>query len=269
MPTALILALQPTEAARVPANLSRSLHAWFLGQVARSDPTLAERLHQENTLRPFTITNLRELSGTTATLKVSPEQTYTLRLTLFDPALEALVREWTSTTLGTTTLNESTWQFTACTSDPAADPWAGQQHFDEMAAAVLLSPHNPSTRWEFEFATPVTFRQRGLNQPFPTPDLVFGSLLERWNAFGPLPFPDEVREFVSSAVAVSRFDLRSVAVPIKGNAVHIGAVGRCTYTAVERGDRYLLACLHILAQFAFYSGIGSGAARGAGQARMR
>ena len=68
-------------------------------------------------------------------------------------------------------------------------------------------------------------------------------------------------------IAVSRFDLRSRAEPTKGGVPQIGAVGRITCTAVNR-DRYWCACIDALARFAFYSGIGAGATRGYGQARL-
>ena len=83
----------------------------------------------------------------------------------------------------------------------------------------------------------------------------------------PLPLPDEIRDFVAEHVAISGLDLRSVMVPIKGGALQIGAVGRCAYT-IARGDHAWAGALDLLARFAFYSGVGAGAARGFGQARL-
>jgi CRISPR-associated endoribonuclease Cas6 len=79
--------------------------------------------------------------------------------------------------------------------------------------------------------------------------------------------PPETHQFVTEALAVSRFDLRSAVVPTKGGAIQIGSVGRCAYTATSH-DRYGLACVEALARFAFYSGVGAGTARGFGQARL-
>ena len=123
-------------------------------------------------------------------------------------------------------------------------------------------------RWELEFTTPVTFRQGGKNQPLPTADLVFGSLLERWNANAPMPLPPTLREAVATQVAVSRVDLRSVALPTKGNGLQIGVIGSCGYTLVGR-DRSWVGALDLLSRFAFYSGIGAGTTRGFGMARLR
>jgi CRISPR-associated endoribonuclease Cas6 len=154
------------------------------------------------------------------------------------------------------------------TAEARAHPWAGSAGFDALLGAAMRDVAGGAPgRWTLEFATPVTFRQGGRNQPLPLPELVFGSLLDRWNALAPLPLPDETRRFVAEALAISRFELRSTAVATRGGALQIGALGRCTYVATSH-DRYGLACVTALARFAFYSGVGAGTARGFGQARL-
>jgi CRISPR-associated endoribonuclease Cas6 len=109
------------------------------------------------------------------------------------------------------------------------------------------------------------FRQRNRCLPLPAPELVFGSLLERWNVLAPLPLVEEAREFAARSLVVNDFELRSVASAGKGGVPQIGAVGVCSYTATSR-DPYLERCLDVLARFAAYSGVGAGTARGFGQA---
>jgi CRISPR-associated endoribonuclease Cas6 len=200
-------------------------------------------------------------------VEVSPEQEYGLRVTLLSAELERLAADWQPSTVGELDLEGTRWRVEQISSAPETHAWAGQQTYEGLAAPALLRAAGGPTRWTLEFAAPVTFRQRGLNQPFPTPDLVFGSLLERWNSFAPLALPEEVRRFAGECLAVSRFDMRSAAEPTKNGALQIGAVGRCTYTATNR-DRYWLACIETLAQFALYSGVGAGTARGMGRARL-
>jgi CRISPR-associated endoribonuclease Cas6 len=89
----------------------------------------------------------------------------------------------------------------------------------------------------------------------------------KWNAFAPLAVPEEVRRFAAECLAISRFELRSVAEPTKNGALQIGAVGSCTHIAVNR-DRYWLACIETLVHFAFFSGVSAGTARGVGQVRV-
>lgn len=267
MPIALMWNLRPLVATSVPSSLGRATHAALLRLIAAADPALAERLHDDVAVRPLTVSNVLGLPGRGKTSSVQPDRDYGLRITLLSPELETLAADWTPETVGTLDLDGTAWQVTQITADPAGHAWAGRDSYEGLAAPALLRAAAGPTRWTLEFAAPVTFRQRGMNQPLPTPDLVFGSLLDKWNAVAPLALPDEVRRFAGECMAAGRFDLRSAAEPTKGGALQIGAVGRCTYVATNR-DRYWLACVDTLARFAFYSGVGAGTARGLGRTRL-
>jgi CRISPR-associated endoribonuclease Cas6 len=102
--------------------------------------------------------------------------------------------------------------------------------------------------------------------PLPLPGLVFGSLLERWNAFAPIAFPPEARRYAEECLAVSRYELSSRPVPVKSRGLRVGGVGQVTYTALNY-DRYWLSVLAVLAEFARYSGVGAGTTMGLGQCR--
>lgn len=267
MPTALIFTLRPVREGSVPANLGRATHAAILRLIDAVSPGLARQIHDDQGVKPLTVSNVLGINGRGTHLVVSPEHTYGLRVTLLSAELEELALPWLAAPLEPFDLDGSTWQVEALTHDPAIHPWAGQMSYGALAAPALTRINDGPSRWTLEFASPVTFRQRGLNQPLPTADLVWGSLLDKWNAYAPIAFPEEIRRFASECMAVSRFELRSLAEPTKGNAMQIGAVGRCSYTAVNR-DRYWVSCIETLAQFAFWSGVGAGATRGFGRARL-
>lgn len=270
MPTALIVTIRPQTSGRVAAHLGRAAHAAVLRRLAQDDAALAARLHANEPVKPLTVSSVLGLSSPgerAAHVEVTPAQTYRLRVTLLSPELEAVVAPWQADTIGTLVLDNLAWQVDALTTDTAVDAWAGQASYEQIAAPVLRGAAPPATHWTLDFASPVTFRQRAMNQPLPLPGLVFGSLLHKWNAFAPLTLPEDVRDAAGESLAISRFDLHSVATPTKNRAMQIGAVGRCTYTATTR-DRALLACFDILARFAFYASIGSGATRGFGQVRL-
>ncbi|HWQ11201.1 MAG TPA: CRISPR system precrRNA processing endoribonuclease RAMP protein Cas6 [Roseiflexaceae bacterium] len=267
MPTALVLIIRPAAAGDVQPDLARAAHAAVLRLIATANADLAARLHDDDGPKPLTVSNLIGLTPRGRVAAVTPDRTYWLRLTLLTPELEALVEGWTPEAIGVLDLDGTAWRVEALAADEATHPWAGRASYEGLAAPALLRAAGGPTRWTLEFAAPVTFRQRGLTMPLPLPDLVFGSLLDRWNAFAPLALPEEVRRFAAECVAVSRFELRSQAPLGKGGAPQIGAVGRCTYTAVNR-DRYWLACVETLARFALYGGVGAGTARGFGQVRL-
>ena len=100
----------------------------------------------------------------------------------------------------------------------------------------------------------------------PLPNLVFGSLVDRWNTFSPVTLNPEVRRFAEEMVALSNYHLESAVVLQKGGAPLIGGIGRATYTALG-GDRYWLAIMQMLADFALYSGVGVKTTIGMGQVR--
>jgi CRISPR-associated endoribonuclease Cas6 len=267
MPASLLLTLRPATTATVAGGLGRQAHAAVLKLIAADDAALAEQLHNDEGPKPLTVSSVLGLRGRGAERAVSPEREYGLRVTLLTHALEALAARWMPERIGALEIGGVAWHVTHVARDAAESPWAGSMSYEGLAAPALLRAEGNPWRWTLEFSTPVTFRQRGMNQPLPTADLVWGSLLDKWNAFAPLALPDEVRRFALECMAVSRFDLRSAAEPGKGSAMQIGAVGTCTYVAVNR-DRYWLACIETLAQFALYGGVGAATARGYGQTRL-
>lgn len=267
MPTALVLTIRPIASADVAPDLARATHAAVLRLLAASDRALAARLHDDEGPKPLTVSNVMGLQSRGGRAAVTPERTHQLRVTLLDAELEQAAGGWTPETLGELEIGGAGWRVEGLTADGAAHPWAGRASYEELAAPALLRAAGGPSRWTLELASPITFRQRGVVMPLPLPDLVFGSLLDRWNAFAPLALPEEVRRFAAECLAVSRFELWSQAVHGKGDVPQIGAVGRCTYSAINR-DRYWLACVEALARFAVYGGVGAGTARGFGQARL-
>lgn len=267
MPAAIMLTIHPVASSTVAANLARATHAAVLRLVAQVDSDLAAELHDGDGPKPLTVSNVLGMEGRARLVPVAPERAYGLRITALTPAVEAIVTRWSAEQLDALDLDGLLWRVSKVERRADEHRWAGVKTYDELAAPALLRGADGPHRWTFEFASPVTFRQRGMNQPLPTPDLVFGSLLEKWNRFAPIALPEELRRFAAECLAVSRFDLRSLAEPTKGGALQIGAVGLCTYTATNH-DRYWLACLEPLAQFAFYSGVGAGTARGFGRTRL-
>lgn len=266
MPSAIVYQLSPMQPGTVPSSLGRATHAAILRLIQAADADLAARLHDEEGVKPLTVSNIAGL-GPGRTTQLDPERRYPLRITLLSDELEPIAEAWTPESMGELDIDGHAWRVHAHTLNPTDDPWAGRASYETLAAPLLNRPAELPSRWEFSFAAPVTFRRRGVNLPLPTPELVFGSLLDKWNAFAPLAMPDEVRRYAEECVAISRYDLRSVASPTSGGAVQIGAIGRCTYTAVNR-DRYWQACITTLARLAFYTGIGAGTSRGFGQARL-
>jgi CRISPR-associated endoribonuclease Cas6 len=267
-----VLTLQPHAPATVPANLGRAAHAWFLDRVRAADPALAEDLHSGQGQRPFTVSDLtgfKNLSGLEATLL--PERTYTLRVTAFSPPLSALVREKVIPALPETlSLAGAAFRVVASTTDPAVHGWAAEAAFEGLVQHFTLARDVPRSVG-LRFASPTAFRVTGKKRavPLPLPPLVFGGLLDKWNAFSPIQVHPDVRRFAEECLVVSSYRLqtRRVAFGPEGErGVTTGFVGYCRYY-VEVPDRYWMGLIHLLAGFSLYAGVGVRTTMGLGQAR--
>jgi len=251
--------------------LGRAAHAALLRAISQADPGLAQQLHDESGPRPFTCSSL---IGSRKKGAVIPDVTYTLRYTALTAelaeVLAGLFDAETSADRQVPTaieLDGVMFDIEAVTADPAVQPWAARTNYEELSAPWLLGRQKPAPRIELHLASPTAFKSQGRVQPFPLPDLIFGSLLDRWNAYAPVALPEETRRFAAECMAVSRFRLSTHAAPFKSEgALKFGAVGTVTYVALQR-DRYWLSVINLLADFAQFAGMGISTALGMGQAR--
>lgn len=145
--------------------------------------------------------------------------------------------------------------------------WSFGDDYSALAARTLTSLADPAPHLALEFLSPTTFRSQGKHLPIPLPELVFGSLLEKWNRFSPIAFDEGLRDYAAQSLAVERYELSTRAVKVKGGGLRVGALGQIQYGALPY-DRYWMALLHVLAGFAFYAGVGHGASQGFGQVRQ-
>jgi CRISPR-associated endoribonuclease Cas6 len=259
----LVLTVRPLEKVSLPSALGRAAHAALLARIAARDAGLAERLHAEGGTRPFTVSPLR---GKRANGAVLPDARYVLRYTaLTDEVADALGDLFA---VGDALeLDAGRFVVEGVTDDAAAHPWAARTSYEQLAMGWLLARETPATRLVLSFASPTAFRSGGKAQIFPLPEWVFGSLLDKWNAFAPTALPDETRRFAAECLAASRVQLSSRAAPFKSEGVvKFGAVGTVTYAALNK-DRYWLSLINLLADFAQFAGVGTSTALGMGQCR--
>jgi len=109
--------------------------------------------------------------------------------------------------------------------DPEIDPWSGMTTYEELAALQMLSSERLSRWTSIVFDSPTSFQSKGMHIPVPMPNLFFGSLVERWNAFSPVTLSPEMRRFGDEMVAISYYRLQSESVRQKKGTPIIGGVG--------------------------------------------
>lgn len=266
----LVLELRPEAAPgrALPAWWGAAAHALLLSAVRQVNPGLAARLHDEQGPRPFTTSTLMGV-GVHRTL--DPACLYTLRFTALQAEVASALLEASSVggpLAPGARLELDYLPFTVerVLLTPAEHPWAGESSYQRLMSAHLVQPA-PPRRLHLRLASPTGFRSAEKQQPFPLPELVFGSLLERWNIFSPMAFPAEVRRFAAECLGVSAFNLRTRSAQLKDGGLRIGCVGEVTFTALHY-DRYWMSLLHTLAAYAFFSGVGASTPLGFGQASV-
>jgi len=262
--TSLILKLTPTAPISLPRDLGRASHALFLRLLSQHDAALAERLHGEDGPKPFTCSNLFGGKRQGGQVLANPDDALWLRYTGLSAEVSAFLRA--PPIALEVELDGAVFRVTATTSDATTDERAGQTTYETLAAPYLLSRERADTRITLRFASPTAFRSRGQNVPLPLPGSVFGSLVDRWNAFSPMALPDEMRRFAEECIALSEFRGRTRMLHGKAGSKQIGFVGTARFVATNK-DRYWIGLMNVLADFAFYAGVGYQTTQGMGLVR--
>lgn len=217
------------------ATLGRAIHAQCFQWFANADTALTEHLHQQNTL-PLTV----------AMQYVSPQKMQ-LRITLLKKELLAPLLWGLSTNLGESIML-------------AGIPCQLGKWIDIVQASSFEKLVQVTTQSviELRFLSPTSFKQNRGVQPFPLPELVFNSLLRRWNTFSPpeLQFPE-----VEWNGLVSAYDLKTHALKMEGGA-EIGTQGWVKYRFLDSEQARIAT---ILTHFATFAGVGRKTAMGMGQ----
>lgn len=251
----------------------RANYANVLSCIQSVDPTLSQMIHDgEDGPKPITCSGLLDERGQECPLNrdgtsVRGGAAYKVRITgLLPNVTAALARVLGEDPPEEWTIADHCFNVTSTTCDPAVDPWTGHDSYEELAAQQLLQHGQVERKVRLLFASPTSFKSKGMHLPVPLPNLVFGSLVERWNHFSPVTLSPEMRRFGEEAVALSNYEFGSRTVGQKGKGAIIGGVGRATYSALG-GDRYWLASMQMLADFALYSGVGVKTTTGMGQVK--
>ena len=255
----LVLTVQPLTPDYRPRPLGRALHATLMGVLNKHDAALAQALHDSAGPKPFTVSDVFEVDGGWAVRFTA--LTRALAEALGEAALHGPLSPGEILNLDGLKL-----RIDGAATRREQHPWAGQAAYGSLALPWLYQQTEPEVRLAFEFASPTTFKSNDMNVPVPMPGWVFGGLLDRWNLFAPVALPETVREFAATRLALSRYELKTVAVPFKPGTLKFGAVGYGVYTA-PHPDAALLGALNLLSEFAFFAGVGAQTTMGLGQCR--
>ena len=268
MLTSLVFKLTAPTAADLPPSLGRAAQALFYRLLDQYDSELAMIVHNTEGIKPYTVSNLILGTRFGRLRRVSAGQTGWLRFTGLTADVSRVLLSIAANPPNRVELDEVLFAVNGVTVDPTEHPWARRVSYQDFAAPYLLGGNtHPKRRISLNFESPTTFRSQKKFVLFPLPEQVFGGLLMRWQQFAPVALNPEVRRFAEEVVTVSKYNLRTASMPYKKGGVQIGFIGETTFFA-HNSDRYWLNILHLLANYAFFCGVGYQTTTGLGQARV-
>lgn len=183
--------------------------------------------------------------------------------------------------------------------NPPADTWpnldvVGQpfelislhaQHvsWEELWTKFMADPVHSKTAvyCSLDFVSPTSFRQRAgtdaasfkRNVALPIPELIWTNLQEKWNDNAPKAYQLQVEpEAFDQWISVARFDaLNTSMVRFKDGSntwTELGFTGKCKFHIHAKAPLSLIKTAQMLAEFAYFSGIGTHTSYGMGQIQL-
>jgi CRISPR-associated endoribonuclease Cas6 len=274
---ALIIRLTAAQSGQLRASAGRLSHAAFLDILRQVDPDVAQQLHDTNGRKPFTISPLHGFGHRRkGVYHIGAGQEGWLRLTLLDPALfHTFIAYFLQGAPQTAVrLNKMSFQVSEILSTPGSHALAGTDSIDDLInrwqTAVLSRDHRTI---HLSFSSPTAFairdgRSTRRSHVLPDPYFVFGELANRWDTLTGSETKEAVRQYVSEHMVVARHNIKTHMVQF-GRGRQVGFTGRVAYQSLDKENDDMLRHLNRLADFAFYSGVGSKTTMGMGQVMRR
>jgi CRISPR-associated endoribonuclease Cas6 len=299
---AILLKLRPMQAGTLMPFSGELVHGAWMSWLRGAAPDVVAWLHDGNRRRFFTCSSLRfplpdqrmlEAERDNIHLPLDPTRTYTVRITLLLGELFPLFYEtlmnFSGAGVGRPFMQIGKQLFLleeVIMSNDDPEGWSGSASltsFVEKAKALHLNQTEPL---KLEFASLTTFNRskdrkgRGLYYArLPLPEYIFPELARRWqdiapSELAPLVQRERIEQFIQDdGVVVADYDLKPHQVRFAAYPQQ-GFVGMCKYhlrgpdeETTPEAPLTVRQQLLLLAQVAFYCGVGYKTPMGVGQVR--
>lgn len=274
---AIVLRLAALRPGAIPANHGDQARAALMSLIRHGDSPLAQRLHDDNAAKPYTISLIqggkRRLRSHDDGHHFGEGDAAEWRFTLLmEPAFDALLRRYL--------LNrELPHVRIGAVSFAVQDAFVSGAHLDSGHISVLelterwnCSPEALSRSVTLDFHSPTAFslgrdKDTGEYRIRSQPDArtLFSTLRKRWSALGGIEPGDDFDAWVGNQVEAEFVQSRTQKVIVENRPV-TGFVGQARYR-VHGAKLDWLPLLHLLADLTFWTGVGYQTTRGMGQVR--
>jgi hypothetical protein len=302
---ALRLKLRPMERGTLMPFSGELIHAAWLDWIRAAAPDVAEALHDGNKRRAFTCSSLqfplplnrvREAEYENVHLPVDPEKTYTVRLTLLVGELFPLfydsLMHFNMANFGTKQppfmqIGKQAFLLEEVITTDDHAGWTGYTTFNNLVETIKAKQLDKVEPLTLEYASLTAF-SRGSEKGkehgnyfarLPLPHYIFPGLAKRWQELAPPELTqviqqNRIEEYIQEdGIIIDDYNLRTHFVTFVKHPQR-GFVGTCTYhlrgpdeKTTPEAPLTIRQQLLLLAQLAFYTGIGYKTAMGLGQTR--
>lgn len=268
---AIVYKLKAENSVKLTKFHGRLMHGLMFHLLQTYSAELASFIHDELDYKPFTVSLLQEninqqydlvkrhTGNKAEVFSIQEGRTYFWRVT----SLNATLLQFLLTLpLGTEfKAGEAMLKLEAIIAD--GHYHTGVVDENELVAEALALP--TVTRIAFRFNTPVSFRNYDRDYPLPLPDLIFGSLADKWTQLE-MPLTIDRKAVREAALGISPLEWQGLSRKVyfgcdRGTLAFTGIYAYDLKKISEDMQRIAL----MLAQFAEFSGIGRLTAQGFGQ----
>jgi CRISPR-associated endoribonuclease Cas6 len=251
---AIIIDLNAAQRGYLPATLGRAIQSQVLTWFGLANPAIAEMIH-DNQDNPISLSGLighRRPKG-----EVREGDQFSIRISLLQGSLIHFLLQglelWGNQPI---TLGKCAFVIRGISAMPGSHPGVGSSSYE-----LLLKTPRIQDDITLQFQSPTSFKQEGGIQPFPLPELVFGSLQRRWNLFAPEAYqiPHLEWKALTSAAQIETHAMQME------SASEIGCQGWARYRFPHPTQAQIAS---VLAYYAFFAGVGRKTSRGMGQAKL-
>jgi CRISPR-associated endoribonuclease Cas6 len=244
--------------------------SWFLEEIQRLDPVTSTALHASRRHKPFTIWAGPRFALTRhGVAHDESDPLLWVRLSALNASVSGLLARLAASLPGVVRLGGRCFSPIQVLTSARQHPWCDTSTFQELQAFWAGAP--ASGRVRLRFLSPTAFAGRDAatgrhaQAVFPFGALVFASLARRWEEHAPAPLPEGMRDALPRAIREESYDLRTTVVDLGTHRLK-AFVGECEYAVAPDASDVLQRAVHMLADYAFYSGVGTKTTMGFGQA---
>ncbi len=235
------------------------IQALFLNIIAKQDKQLAEKLHQENALRPYAVQPLKPLQGKKKILEekwiIEEGKRYSFAI---NTLTEELAKTTTEAIVETQQIEIGKISFNIL-----------QIQIESKTYETLLKEAPATTKIQIEFLTPTHFRWKEAEAylPFPLPHLLYTNLARIWNMFHPYKIDlEELKTWTLKNMYIKSFRGGTREVQIK-DTKQTGYKGKIEYIIKNPKSGYA-KWTTILTKYAEYANTGAHRAQGMGVTKI-